>query len=658
MTASYKKKIAAAALAVCTLCGGVLAQSAPAGSPVAKHGQLKVTNGKIVDQNGESFPMRGMSFFWSTPSWEGAKYYNEGTVKWLAEDWKVDIVRVAMNPSQRGDWETVVSAAIKYGIYVIIDWHSHNASGQQGDAQTFFSTVSSKYKGTPNVLYEVYNEPCPKGEQSGACLGEDWSGIRSYAQAVVTTIRTNDKNNLIIIGSTDYSKRVDQAAENPVSGDNLVYSVHYYTAEPGTYHQADLRAWCNTALGKGLALLVTEFGLSEADGGIKNNTKIDTLEANRWFSFLDQNGIGWMNWSICDKGEAASALKGGAGSTGNWSESNLTDGGKFIRNTLRRYTETRKLNVTVNGAGGRVDISPAGGPNFPYGTPITLTATTTGGNWMFEGWSGGASGSKSPLVLPPLYSDLNITATFSEGSMIKNGSFTNDYLNWSSAGVTLSHDAAGGFLKVSVATGGGASTRVQQTGLKIEAGKRYTLSFRAKTASGTRNLTARITNSNRDRNYMDTAAVSLTTEWKTFEKEFSMCYKSSSGTLVTDESAVLMFVCGGSPADAWEWHLDDVKLNETGTGSCSGTPVRFTALPTGKTMWSISQVGGAVRLSGPVEAGAVLSLYDTRGKIVRSMAAKDGLTLNSAGIPTGNYLAVVKNGAGAEVYKTRFSLVR
>jgi len=672
------KQIAVAALALCALCTAAAA-APPAGSPVDKNGQLSVKNGQIVNKNNDPVALRGMSFFWSNPGWEGAKYYNSNVVGWLADDWKVDIVRAAMNPTDRGDWQKVVDAAIDKGIYVIIDWHSHNAHNQTNDAKTFFSTQAGKYKDTPNVLYEIYNEPCPT-KDGGACAGDDWATlVRPYAQAVVDEIRKTDTKNIIVIGSADYSKRVDLATVNPVSGSNLAYSVHYYTAEPGTNHQDDLRGWCNTALGRGHALLVTEFGLSEADGGDKtakkcpdwikipecpngsngtyNNTnKIDTTEANVWFSYLDQRYIGWVNWSIVDKNEAASALAGNAASGGNWSEGNLRASGKFIRNKLRLYAENRTITIDKKGDG-TVTVSPAGSTagsvtTVRYGTPVTITATPASG-WMFEGWSGGVSGVAATRSLPPLYSNISVTANFAEGSMIKNGTFTNDLSSWGYNGVTIDRDPAdGGSLKATVPSGGGATYRVQQTGIKIEAGKQYKLSFKAKTSgSAPRNITARLTNTNRNKNYMpDTAAVTLGAAWpaQPFERTFT--------ATESDDNAVLLFACGGHPNDAWEWWLDDVKLNLVGS-----TPVTFNpAAPalSARTAWSISKTGGALQLRGPVEAGARVSLYDTRGKAVKSMAAKDGLILNANGVPAGSYFVVVKNRAGADVYKSRVSFVR
>ncbi len=636
-----------AVLAVLVVAGMLFAQ-APSGSPVAIHGQLKVKNGQICDQNDEPYQMRGMSFFWSTPGWGGDKFYTSDVVKWLADDWKADVVRVAMDPGNRGAWETVVNAAIAKGIYVIIDWHSHKAtvSNIKTDAITFFNTVSNTYKNTPNVIYEIYNEPCPSGANSD-CQGETWADIKDkYAQEVVNTIRKNDTKNLIIIGTPDFSKRVDQASMNQVVGDHLAYTVHYYTAEPGTQHQSTLRGWCAQALGQGAALLVTEFGVSEADGGQKNPSKIDTTEANIWFDFLDDNQIGWVNWAINDKGEAASALRSGASVSGGWNDGNLSPSGQFIRNKIRKYATTTYTLTTSKSGEGTITKSPDKS-SYTLGVPVTVTATPASG-WKFVGFEGVISpplNNRNPAVVS-MKKEQSIKAVFEEDDIInQNATITTAYTPWATnntSGLTLSQDNFQ--LKVTISSPGTAvgDLRVTQSGIKLEKGRKYTLSFSARGQSA-RSVTPRITNSTGTRDYMGNTPVSLTTAMQELP---SITFTSDT----TVSNAVLRFDCGG---DATTWYLDDVKLRPG-----ERTAVAPRAMATRTTAWSIVRTSGALQLRGPVETGAVLSLYNTRGKVVRSVAAKDGLTLSSTGIPTGSYLAVVKNRAGAEVYKTRFSLVR
>src|SRR5690606_716311 len=66
---------------------------------VGEHGQLRVEGNRLVNQEGKSLQLRGMSFFWS--QWIG-KYYTYETVKWLRDDWRCNAVRVAMAVEHEG----------------------------------------------------------------------------------------------------------------------------------------------------------------------------------------------------------------------------------------------------------------------------------------------------------------------------------------------------------------------------------------------------------------------------------------------------------------------------------------------------------------------------------------------------------------------------
>jgi endoglucanase len=301
------------------------AETAP--SVVAQHGQLAVRGNRIVDKDGKPVVLRGMSFFWS--QWMG-KYYTRETVKWLRDDWRCTIVRAAMgveaggylqNPQQEKQKViTLVDAAIEQGIYVIIDWHDHKAHQHTAQAQAFFAEMAQRYGEYPNVIYEIFNEPL-----NDASWAKD---IKPYSEAVIRTIREHDADNLIVCGSRNWSQQVDEASKDPLPFTNIAYSLHFYAAT----HKESLRETARKALNNGVALMVTEFGLSEASG----NGKLDYEETQRWWKFLDENGISWCNWSVADKEEASAALKPGASATGGWADDVITPSGLFVRDELQR----------------------------------------------------------------------------------------------------------------------------------------------------------------------------------------------------------------------------------------------------------------------------------------------------------------------------------
>jgi len=624
----YAKKIAGAALTALALCGVVSAQ--PAGSPVALHGQLSVNGNKIVDKNGDPVQLRGMSFFWAQWS-EGSRFYNSGVVNTLADDWKVSVIRAAHYNSPNSLTETVVDAAIEKGIYVIIDWHSHTANTEPSNAKTFFQAMATKYKGKPNIIYEIFNEP----------IEQSWSTIKTYANEIVPAIRAIDDKNIILIGTRDYSKRVDEPAKDPVSGTNLAYVAHFYAAQEG--HGDEIRGWIRTALNAGRAVFVSEFGTCEASGG----GKYDFTATDKWFTFLDQYQISWANWSVSDKSEAASVLNGGASTTGGWSESNYTSTGKYIRDKLRMYASSAyKLNVTVTGNGTVVKYPDY--ETYTYGMPVTLIAKPGTGNEL-SGWGGDVAG-KSDTVVVSMTAAKTVTATFGQaGNLITNGSFVSSISPWqvyASAladpfpDATLAFENSEGKITMKAAGSAIDHAYIYQRGISLKKGRKYELSFTAR-AAASRNIAAKVV-------VGSTVLMAKDFTLSTSKESFTATFDCN--TDATD--AALRFCFGGA---AVNWYITDITLKDIGQGT---TAVRHQPSSATKTAWSLYNVGGTLQLRGPIEAGAKVSLYNTRGMVVRSMAVKDGMALNAAGIPAGSYLAVVKNRAGAEVYKTRVSFVR
>jgi endoglucanase len=290
---------------------------------VERHGRLSVKGNTIVDEHGRPVILRGMSLFWS--QW-GGQFYNADCVKWLRDDWHCTVVRAAIgvgsggylkNPAaERQKAETVIQAAIDLGLYVIVDWHAHDA--QTAAAQEFFSQIAQKYGKHPNVIYETWNEP----------IRQDWATvIKPYHEAVLQKIREHDPDNLVVCGTAMWSQQVDKAAANPVKGKNVAYTLHFYSST----HKQELRDRAKSALDQGAALFVTEWGASEASG----NGRLDVVETKRWLDFLDEHHLSRCNWSVIDKRETSAALMPGAPATGGWTPEQLTPSGRLVRDDLR-----------------------------------------------------------------------------------------------------------------------------------------------------------------------------------------------------------------------------------------------------------------------------------------------------------------------------------
>ena len=311
------------------------APSDPKGTtPVSQHGRLSVKNGQLVDKSGKGYQLRGMSTHGLT--WF-PEFVNESAFKTLRDDWNTNVVRLAMYVDEWGNGqcymgnksgslellEKGVDICIKLDMYVIIDWHVLNPgdpSKYTNEAKSFFETVSKRYAKYPNVIYEICNEP------NG---GASWSGnIKPYAEKIIPVIRKNAPNSVIIVGTPTWSQEIDKPLSDPLNYKNVMYAFHFYAAT-----HAGLRSNVENCVAQGLPVFVSEFGTCDASGGGAN----DFNETQKWLSYFDKQGISYCNWSICNKDETCSVLRPGTSANGNWSESDLTENGKWIRNWLRKH---------------------------------------------------------------------------------------------------------------------------------------------------------------------------------------------------------------------------------------------------------------------------------------------------------------------------------
>ncbi|MCL2689910.1 MAG: cellulase family glycosylhydrolase [Chitinispirillia bacterium] len=670
---------------------------APAGSPVAKHGRLSINNNRMVSQHGHNVQLRGVSLFWGNAA-EGRPFYNDGVVGWLVHDWRIDVVRaavaVANDPGGGGgagytdgdesrQWSqltTVVEGAIRRGAYVIIDWHTHRATMFQPQTIAFFERAAREWGAHPNIIYEIYNEPCAGGGTAGRCLGEDWNTLRNYSNAVVSAIRAIDPHNVIIIGTRGYSslENPEQITANPVTGSHLTYALHFYNDD---WHWNQFRGRAETILNANRSVFVSEFGASRSDGA----GTINTTRTNDWLAFLQTHSVSWAYWAIGNKNEASNVLIPTAPAAGQWTAGHLTASGTYIRGVLRGNMGPAVTNNGITDTTYTINITASDGgtvtktPNlerYNYGQQVVITATPAEGN-EFVSWSGDLRGSSSNTFTVTVRGiNLNIGAVFSAGNLIKNGFLANNTsVDWAVTNIMTTGAIVNPVTNNELAlhfTGANIGTPttnpyLNQRDIPLTHGRRYRLSFDARAASPREIAVTVCDNANRAGarflavpGTSNPFTVPLTQTNQTFTVEFDVVTANSQNV----SSGQVEFWFGGNNTN---WFITNIMMSELGpaTGappnpSWSTSSVQRDAGAATRTAWSVSRTAGGLQLSGPAAGGeARVSLYDVRGRLVKSTALKSGqaLTLNKTIAPAGNYLLVVRNGLGKEVFKTRVSLV-
>lgn len=330
---------AAAVLALCqipsfhqiTEVRAEIRQEQPA-APVQLHGALQVKGANLVDEKGEALRLCGMSTHGI--NWF-PEYVNYEAFRTLRDDWGVNCIRLAMYTDEYNGYcsggnqeelKELVKNGVQYatdlGMYVIIDWHilhDQDPNVHKEEAISFFQEMSSLYQAQKNVIYEICNEP------NGSAT---WDSVKRYAEEVIPVIRANDPDGVIIVGTPVWSQEIGQALASPLQYDNLLYALHFYA---GT-HTDWLRERVETCASQGLPIFVSEFGTCDASGSGGNQFD----ESQKWMELLERYHISCCAWNLANKAETSSVISAGCQKLSGWSEADLSESGKWLRNYFRQ----------------------------------------------------------------------------------------------------------------------------------------------------------------------------------------------------------------------------------------------------------------------------------------------------------------------------------
>ena len=317
---------------------------------VSKYGALNTSKGYIADASGDKVSLMGPSLHWSyaAPTWWSRK-----TVNYLVDQYHIQIIRlpVTIAPGSNGGlnrvekpsdiitedcyyWhpeetkqmvDEVVKAAIENDIYVIIDFHEHYAQDWTDLAKEFFTYFATKWGNYPNVMYEIYNEPvCDNGT------------VVTYAKLVIPVIRAIDPDNIIIVGSAQYSREPQNVTGAGQGYTNIAYSWHGYPrwGHQGDWNSSDADSWNTT-----IPVIVTEWGMgnSGSDGGLLDIYK--------------SRGLINCFWSMSNIGgdeEIWSVLKSDCTKKSGWTTEDMTENGVSMLNQTKGWVNFYPADLDID----------------------------------------------------------------------------------------------------------------------------------------------------------------------------------------------------------------------------------------------------------------------------------------------------------------------
>ena len=194
-----KKLISAILCAILLLCAILPTCAETAAAETARpsaNGRLRVEGTQLTDTAGQAVQLRGVST-------HGLIWYpamvSENLFRQVAEDWNGNLVRLAMYSEQYCENEKLknsslelvrkgIDAAIAADMYVLVDWHimeDSDPNEHKEEAKAFFDLIASEYKDSPNLIFEICNEP--NGDTT-------WADVRKYAEEVIPVIRSHIEN--------------------------------------------------------------------------------------------------------------------------------------------------------------------------------------------------------------------------------------------------------------------------------------------------------------------------------------------------------------------------------------------------------------------------------------------------------------------------------
>ena len=276
---------------------------------------IGIEEASLQTESGEPVVLRGISTHGL--QWRYGAYITSDSVKYLKDEFNVNVIRAAMYTWQNGyidetnlvkknNIKTKVKDIVQYAydndMYVIIDWHilyDNDPTYSTAEAMEFFDEMASLYNTYPNVIYEICNEPNDKDRRYDAdnpvAHPVSWDTIVSYADLVIPQITkhyTDGHTPIIIVGTPEYSSNFDDVASSKLTYQNAMYTFHFYP-QSNIEKNAKKMQKVDEALAANIPVFISEWG----SGSTTTDIAIYE-ETAKWLAFMEDRGLSWCYWNF------------------------------------------------------------------------------------------------------------------------------------------------------------------------------------------------------------------------------------------------------------------------------------------------------------------------------------------------------------------------
>ena len=293
-------------------------------------GPLHTSGNKIYQANGQPITLRGlvMPGLQVSGTMAGTGVSEQTVIE--AKEWGANFIRLPLseeywlssNCDYVSSYEATVDQVVKWitslGMVALLDLHTNSVSScetgtpsqhnmaDEAQSPTFWSQVAARYGNSkspeynPLVAFDLYNEPegisqsvwLNGGETTDTVTGVTYDA--AGMQQLYNSVRSAGSTNLAFISGLNWA---NTPPTTRVSGDNIVYAVHYYTC-PGDVLSSctntdpydptqDLSLW--TTLGATAPVVVTEFGWPSQYSGTYDYNVI---------TYATEQGWGWSAFAF------------------------------------------------------------------------------------------------------------------------------------------------------------------------------------------------------------------------------------------------------------------------------------------------------------------------------------------------------------------------